>query len=112
MLDKTLFHIRKQEKIIFQLQKQEIKKQKIVYLDDSRDDSLHKIYFIESEHIKEKYYKVIATAFGSTSCSCDDQTKNPYQNCIHMKRLDQNLKDTPNDIQILNQIPRFILDKF
>lgn len=91
-----------------QLQKQE----QILCLDDTIDDDLHKIYFMESKNIRKKYYKVIATTFGATSCSCDDQTKNPYQSCRHMKRLDQNIKDTPNDIQTLNQIPRFILEIF
>ena len=35
---------------------------------------------------------MIVTAFGATSCSCEYQTKNPYQNCIHMKKLDKIFK--------------------
>jgi hypothetical protein len=84
----------------------------IFCLNSPSDDDLYKIYYIESRNLRNKWYRVIATAFGATSCSCDDQTKNPYQSCNHMKRLDKILKDTPNDIQTLNQIPKFILDIF
>lgn len=84
----------------------------IFCLNSPSDDDLAKFYYIRSQNFKNKWYKVIATAFGATSCSCDDQTKNHYQSCIHMKRLDQILKGSPNDIQILSQIPQFILDIF
>jgi hypothetical protein len=76
------------------------------------DDDLSKFYYIKSQHLTNKWYRVIATAFGSTSCSCEDQVITPYQNCSHMKKIDNILKDTPNDIQTLNQIPRFILEIF
>ena len=96
-----------------QINKQKLKiKNRILCLYDGINDDSYKIYYIESKHLTNKWYRVIATAFGSTSCSCEDQTKNPFQSCIHMKRIDKTLKDTPKDIQILNQIPKFILDIF
>ena len=107
-MSKTL-QIEKQNNNNTQLQKQ---KEKILWLNNSSDDDLYKIYYIKSQHLTNKWYRVIAIAFGSTSCSCDDQTKNPYQNCKHMKRLDKILKDNPTCIQSLNYIPKFILDVF
>jgi hypothetical protein len=95
-----------------QYQNLQSKSKRIISLNDSVDDDLYKIYYIESQHLRNKWYRVIATAFGATSCSCEEQTKNPYQSCSHMKRLDNILKDTPNDIQTLNQIRRFILEIF
>ena len=94
-----------------QVNKQKPKiKNRIICLNDKVDDDLYKIYYMESQHLTNKWYKVIVTAFGATSCSCDNQTKNPYQNCNHMKRLDKILKDTSTDIQTLNRVPKFILD--
>ena len=83
------------------LQRQETK---ILSLDDSADDDLHKIYFVESESIKGKYYKIIATAFGATSCSCIEQTKNLYQHCKHMKILDEIMEHSTNRIQKTSNI--------
>lgn len=91
--------------------KQQIKNT-ILCLDNKIDDDLYKIYYIESQDLGNKWYRVIATAFGTTSCSCEYQTKNPYQSCIHMKRIDKIVKETPSDIQRLSHIPRFILDIF
>lgn len=82
----------------------------IFCFNSTSDDELAKVYYIRSQDCKNKWYRIIATSFGATSCSCDDQTTNPYQSCIHMKRLDKILKDTPKDIQTLNYIPKFILD--
>jgi hypothetical protein len=95
LLNKTIQIIKQnnnKEKKNIQFQKQK----QILCLDDSIDDDLHKIYFIKSNEksIKGKYYRVIATAFGSTSCSCIDQTKNPYQNCEHMKMLDKIIEES------------------
>ena len=84
----------------------------IICLNSPSDDDLYKIYYIKSQHLTNKWYRVITTAFGATSCSCDDHTKNPYQSCSHMKRLDKIFIDTPNDIQTLTKIPQFILDIF
>jgi len=81
----------------------------IICLNSSSDDDLYKIYYIKSLHLTNKWYRVIATVFGSTSCSCDDQTKNPYQSCNHMKKFDKIL-ETPELIQTLNNIPKFIID--
>ena len=105
-MTKTL-QIVKQNNNNTQLQKQ---KEKILWLNNSSDDDLYKIYYIESQSLRNKWYRIIATAFGSTSCSCDDQTKNPYQSCNHMKRLDKIFKDNSNDIETLNYMPKFILD--
>ena len=44
-----------------------------------QDDDLHRIYFIESNYVKDSYYRVIATAFGATSCSMYNQTRNSLQ---------------------------------
>ena len=93
------------EKIISLLQQHNI-----FCLDSPSDDDLSKIYYIKSQNVKNKWYRVIATAFGATSCSCEFQTKNPYQSCNHMNRLDKILKDTPEYIQALNRLPKFILD--
>ena len=87
-----------------------LEQHRIVCLKNPSDDDLHKIYYIGIQDLKNKWYRVIATAFGSTSCSCNDQTKNPYRNCMHMKRLDKILKDNPTFIQTLSHIPKFILD--
>ena len=76
------------------------------------DDDLYKIYYMESPTLRNKWHRVIATSFGATSCSCEFQTKNPYQSCSHMKRLDKIVKATPKDIRALNKIPKFILDIF
>jgi hypothetical protein len=89
-----------------------VEQHNIFCLNSPTDDDLYKIYYIKSQYLTNKWYRVIATAFGSTSCSCEDQTKNPYQSCNHMKRLDIILKDTSNDIQTLSHIPKFILDVF
>jgi hypothetical protein len=89
-----------------------LEQQNIFCLNNPSDDDLYKIYYIKSQNLTNKWYRVIVTAFGATSCSCDDQTKNPYQNCSHMKKLDKIVKYNPNDIQILNRIPKFILDIF
>lgn len=83
----------------------------IFCLNSPPDDDLYKIYYIKSQ-LKNKWFRVIATAFGATSCTCEDQTKNSYQNCNHMKKLDKILEYTSNDIQTLNFIPKFILDIF
>jgi hypothetical protein len=83
----------------------QLKSRRIVCLNDPVNDDLYKIYYVESKNLRNKWYRVIATIFGATSCSCEEQTKNPYQSCNHMKRLDKILKDTPKDIQILNQTP-------
>ena len=48
------------------------RKTRILCLNDATDDDLHRIYFIESNYVKDSYYRVIATAFGATSCSCID----------------------------------------
>jgi hypothetical protein len=78
------------------------------------DDDLNKIFFVESENNKGRYFRVIATAFGSTSCSCIKQTRNPYTNCEHMKVLDQILllsietEQQENNIQRVEQVPKFI----
>ena len=82
----------------------------IFCLNSPTDDDLYKIYHIRSRHLTNKWYRVIATSFGSTSCSCKNQIRNPYQNCNHMKRLDKILKDNPEFIQSLNQIPKFVLN--
>ena len=79
-------------------------KEKIFCLDDNIDDDLHKIYFVESKN-RRKYYQVIATAFGATSCSCIEQTKKPYQDCKHMKILDKILEYSSNQIQKVRHIP-------
>ena len=100
-----------QEKKITNIHPQQ-KYQEILCLEDPSDDDFYKVYYVESQNLTNKWYRVIATAFGSTSCSCEDQVITPYQNCIHMKKIDNILKDTPNDIQTLNQIPRFILEIF
>ena len=84
----------------------------IFCLNNPSDDDLYKIYYIESQNLRNKWYRVIATAFGAISCSCYDQTKNPYRGCSHMKRLDKILENTLDYIQTLNQIPQFILDIF
>ena len=105
--------------------KQENKKRKEIFqkqevitllsLDDPADDDLHKIYFVESEKINGKFHKIIATVFGATSCSCIEQTKNPYQSCKHMEILDQILLSSTEKqqekIQKVEQIPplQFIL---
>lgn len=103
----TTIQVVKQEnqKNNIQLQKREIKKQKIVCLDDPADDDLHKIYFIEFEGTKGKYDKIIATVFGATSCSCTYQTRNPYKSCNHMKLLDEILEQCPNKIQNASYTP-------
>ena len=74
----------------------QIEKQ-ILCLNYPTDDDLHKIYLIKSEN-RRKYYQVIATVFGATSCSCIEQTKNPYKSCNHMKLLDQILENSPDKI--------------
>lgn len=84
------------------IQKQETPK--ILCLDDPADDDLHKIYSVESESIKGKYYRVIASSFGANSCDCIDQTRNPYQSCKHMKVLDEMLEQSPESIQQVRQI--------
>jgi hypothetical protein len=89
-----------------------LEQRSIFCLNNPADDDLYKIYYIKSQDLGNKWYRVIATAFGSTSCSCEDQVITPYQNCSHMERLDNILKDTPNDIQTLSHIPKFILDIF
>ena len=76
----------------------------ILCLDNPADDDLHKIYFIESEKVKGKYHRVIATAFGATSCSCTEQTENPYQHCKHMKILDEIMEHSTNRIQKTSNI--------
>jgi hypothetical protein len=76
-----------------------IQRKKILCMNNAADDDLHKIYFIESKYVKDKYYKVIATSFGATSCSCIDQTSNPYISCKHMKILDEILEESPHKIQ-------------
>jgi hypothetical protein len=73
----------------------------IFCLNSPSEDDLYKIYYIKSQHLTNKWYRVIAS-FGATSCSCYDQTKNPYQSCSHMKRLDKILKYSPEFIQTLN----------
>jgi hypothetical protein len=82
----------------------------IFCLNRASDDDLYKIYYIKSQHLRNVWYRVIASAFGATSCSCEEQTKNPYQSCIHMKRLDKTLKSNPEHVQTLNHVPKFILD--
>jgi len=77
----------------------------IICLNSPSDDDLYKIYYIKSQHLTNKWYKVIATAFGATSCSCDNQTENPYQSCNHMKRLDKMLEDFDHPIQNVKQLP-------
>ena len=101
----------KDEEIQIQEQKQKVKN-RILYLDNVMDDDLYKIYYIESQTLRNKWYRVIATAFGTTSCSCMDQTKNSYLSCIHMKKVDKILKNSPDNIQQLKQVPQFILDIF
>ena len=81
----------------------------IFCLNSPSDDDLYKIYYIESQDLRNKWYRVIATSFGSTSCSCKNQIRNPYQNCNHMKRLDKILEDNPEFIQTLNHVTEFIL---
>jgi hypothetical protein len=51
-----------------------------------------------------KFHKIIATAFGSTSCSCIEQTKNPYNICRHMKILDEILEQSSDKITLKNPI--------
>ena len=77
----------------------------IFCLNSASDDDLYKIYYIESRNLRNKWYRVIATAFGATSCSCDNQTENPYQSCNHMKRLDKMLEDFDHPIQNVKQLP-------
>jgi hypothetical protein len=89
-----------------------LKQYNIFCLNSPTDDDLYKIYYIKSQDLTNKWYRVIATDFGTTSCSCDDQVKNPYQSCSHMKRLDKILKSNSEYIQTLNHIPKFILDVF
>jgi hypothetical protein len=89
----------------------QLKSKRIICLNDLVNDDLYKIYYIESQFVN-KWYRIIATAFGTTSCSCEEQKRNPYISCNHMKRLDQILKDTPEHIQTLKHIPKFILNIF
>jgi hypothetical protein len=77
---------------------------KIFCLKNPSDDDLSNFYFIESQTFKGKYYRIVATAFGATSCSCVDQTKNSYQSCKHMKILDEILEKSPESIQAVRQI--------
>lgn len=95
--------------IVKQKNKEEIiRKQettKILCLDNPADDDLHKIYFIGSEDEKEKYFKVIGTAFGAASCSCIEQTKNPYSGCKHMKILDEILEQSSDKIKKVKTTP-------
>lgn len=103
-MSKPIIQIIKQKNKKEIIQKQETTK--ILSLDDPADDDLHKIYFVESdESIKGKYYRIIATAFGATSCSCIEQKRNPYQTCKHMKILDEILEQYPNKIQNVKYIP-------
>jgi hypothetical protein len=100
-LNKTIQIAKQDKRKNIQLQNQK----QIFYLDDPTDDDFHKIYFLESEYIKDKYHRIIATVFGATSCSCIEQRKNPYISCKHMKILEEILvEQSPDKIQKVKQI--------
>ena len=92
-----------------QLQQQELKQYKVLCLDHPSDDDLSKFYYMESQSVKETWYKLVASDFGAVSCSCLDQSRNPYKSCEHMRILDKIIDRSQNEIQIITKIPLFIL---
>lgn len=82
----------------------------ILCLDHPSDDDLSKFYYLESQTVKGKWYRLVATVFGAVSCSCMDQTRNPYKSCKHMRILDEILYKSSDKIQTIVQIPSSILD--
>ena len=79
-------------------------------MDHPSDDDLSKFYYLESQTVKGKWYRLVACAFGAVSCSCVDQTRNPYKNCKHMKFLDHILKRSSIRIQNVNKVSKLILE--
>ena len=95
-----------------QLQQQELKQYKVLCLDHPSDDDLSKFYYMESQSVKGKCHRLVASTFGAVSCLCPDQKRNPYKNCKHMTILDEIIDMSPNKIQKITQIPSFNLDIF
>ena len=92
--------------------RQEQKQYQILRLDHPSDDDLSKFYYLESQSVKGKWYRLVASAFGALSCSCQDQTRNPYKSCKHMRNLDEIIDKSPDKIQKTMKVPSFILDSF
>ena len=91
-------------------QLQQEKQYQIVCLDHPSDDDLSKFYYIESQTVKGNWYKLVATAFGAVSCSCINQTRNPYKSCKHMKILDEIIEKSSKKIEKISKIPLSISD--
>lgn len=100
---------------IVQTKKNKLQQQKqyqVLCLDHPSDDDSSKFYYLESETVKGKWYRLVASAFGTVSCSCLDQSRNPYKSCKHIRILDEIINRSPNKIQKITEIPPSILYDF